>query len=518
MKAVKFFRKFFAVILVILFGFVLSILMTVLLTRDLLSEQSVNSYIEATEILDSKSEEVFNEEEGTNKTLRTEIQEELLQIGISKDITNEALNSEEMDQVLSSYISDYLDYVLFNEQRPMFPTEKVTAIIYEEIVDNNIELTNNQSKVLNTYLLSLANKVNSTIPSIYQLNNMGYDVYGIRLLSVIIFSSEALLGLLLILALITILIGVCLWSKLKALKNISIPIIIVGALLLIGGFMEVKFLNMMLTSEGFLDGLILNVVSKSFEKLLIYGSALLAIGIILLLVCGILIKKSKQKSSQLLENTINNSISEQVPNNIDNVVNEENTKENSTSAIIPESLPNIAINLSEEQIIKPEETIKANTEIPNIKIDNQEETQELKEVSPVELTEKPKEENIDSNKEDIEGNKLNNDTPEMEIIESPVTEKPKPKPDLNPISNNDEIEMIEMEQIEDSKENNSKDKIEYNPDKYIEMDEEVEDIVKKDIKITPPKPVNINVISPKKGKDIKVDLTDEEEEEEIELL
>ena len=250
MKAVKFFRNFSAVILIILFGFVLAILMSVLLTRDLLSEQSIAKYIEASEIFDSRSEEVFNEEEGTNNTLREEITSKLIKIGISENITNEALNSPEMDNILSSYVSDYIDYLLFNKERPMFPSDKVVNVINDQVNKNNRVLNANETKLLNDYIKNLSSKVDSTIPSVYQLNNMGYDAYSIRLMAAIIFSSQILIGLILILTLLTVLIGICLWSKLKAIKNIAIPILLIGVLLVIGGFMEVRLLNMFINSAN----------------------------------------------------------------------------------------------------------------------------------------------------------------------------------------------------------------------------------------------------------------------------
>ena len=497
MKAVKFFRNFSAVILIILFGFVLAILMSVLLTRDLLSEQSIAKYIEASEIFDSRSEEVFNEEEGTNNTLREEITSKLIKIGISENITNEALNSPEMDNILSSYVSDYIDYLLFNKERPMFPSDKVVNVINDQVNKNNRVLNANETKLLNDYIKNLSSKVDSTIPSVYQLNNMGYDAYSIRLMSAIIFSSQILIGLILILTLLTVLIGICLWSKLKAIKNIAIPILLIGVLLVIGGFMEVRLLNMFINSEGLIDGIILNVMSKSFEKLLIYGSILIAIGIIILIVCGIIIKKGKKSKKEAV---FNNPLTPSAKDNLkDHVITPNSLKENELPQITNEELPEITNNNSE--LIKPLEIVKEEKEVPEITISTKKEEENIKEIAPQIINETMPEQ---ENKE-----------PELENNETKMIEQEVPKEEM-PKEKNNELETIELEEVEEKPETTKQE--EYNPDKYIEMDEEVPEIIKKEPDIIKPQNIDINIISPKKGKDIKIELDKEEEEEEIEIL
>ena len=538
MKAVKILSKFFAVILAILFGFTFLIFMTFLFTRDLLSENSIDKYVEASEVFNTKSEEVFYEE-GTNKTIKTEIQEELSKINIPSNITEEVLNSEEVDDILSTYTSNYINYILVDDKRPSFPSNQLLSIVNQKLEKYKLILTTKETKFLENYIETLGKKIDSSMPSVYQLNNMGYDMYGIRLLSTIIFSTEAVLGLIFVLILITILIGICLWNKLKAIRSISIPIILVGVIFIAGAFAEVKILNMMMNGKGLIDGLILNVMSKSYEKLLIYGIALMIIGIILLIISSILIKKSKQKSDQLLETVINDSIaaSTSVKDNLKDHIVDENTLINQEPDIIPEEkLPDTIEDEKYTTLTKLEETTTTDSEIPEINISETTTKEEVSEVTSIPLEEpsanmfvkeeepEEKENKEQENNKPIEDKKIEIENQEEEPINMNQEEIEIVEPDLKEMypavklpKHEEEPEIIEMETIEENQES-EKEKEPYDSDKYIEMDETVEEVEKKDIKVKPFTPIDINLVSPKKGKDIEVNLDEQEDEEDIEIL
>src|SRR5574344_2747328 len=173
MKAVKILGRFLAVLLAIIFGFVLLVLILVAFSKDIIEQDSIDKYIVGAEIVNTKSQEFFYGDSSHNKTIEQQICEDLSLIGISNVSTQNVLESKNMDKVLSDYVANYVNYILFNENKPELSDYLVASIFEEELVNSGNVLSLKQKEQLESYIHDLTNKINGSVPTINDLENMG---------------------------------------------------------------------------------------------------------------------------------------------------------------------------------------------------------------------------------------------------------------------------------------------------------------------------------------------------------
>ena len=111
MKKRSFFSKFLACILASFFALLFLVLVFIVLFRSMITYNNVNEYVKSARVFDSESYEILSK--GSSKTLRSSIQEDLIEFGISYEVTNDILDSDEMNTVLSTYIYDYYRYSIY---------------------------------------------------------------------------------------------------------------------------------------------------------------------------------------------------------------------------------------------------------------------------------------------------------------------------------------------------------------------------------------------------------------------
>lgn len=476
--------------------------------KAMLTEDSVSKYIKNSDIFNCSSSEVLGEGSASG-TLGQLISKDFLKFGISEEVTEEVLCSEELNDVLANYLYNYVNYVLFSVDKEDLSSDELLSVVqnkYFEIEGRNLDGA--QEMLVREYVGALSTKLNASTPSIEQLQALVVDVGTLRIVANISFSAYIwfILGSFILGAFTMVVI--CLRNKLKAFNWCSTALVIDGIILMVVSFLEVKLFSMFVNSKGIIDNLAITIANKSFENLLFYGIALMIVGIIFLIICAVLWKKESKLDSDMLLNSV---IEEEVGARKelkDHIVRTDEDIDRTLTRLNKVEIEKVLLDESSEATSDEKIIINSDTEIPEVKLSGSDFVQsDIGEVEPLGDIYSVKDEKV-LDFEDLEFVDVNDDIKEDEIVNEELV--------------NNEFEIIETENEEEEGVSLEEDMVEKSG--YEEIDDSRdEEAVKQDIEILPLEEIKLDIVSPKKGKDIEVKIdevlnNDEEEEEEIEVL
>lgn len=573
MRAVKLLGKVFAVILSCVFACFLLFVMYVLIAKTMLTEESIYNYVIDTNVFTSSSNN------GEKNSLKQGIVSDLKKFDIPASVTVKTLESNNISRVISRYAYDYTRYVLYNKGAPSLDNDEIVKIFNNEYKSTTgDDLSNIQVKKLKEYVSSTEMKLDDSVPSVGDLQGYGVDIYNLRLVNDFVSSDYMLIVFGVFVLGFYTLIAICLWSKLRAFKWIGIVSMIVGFVLIISSFLEVRLLSMFINKNGIFENLAITVASKNFGSLLLAGIVLIVVGIVFLIICALLMKKEhKVDSDKLLDSVIKNEISsmdkgdsldsdgdvskvdssfkDDEVNDIDEKINDNNVLEEKNDDKVSDDkdtieddnrnvaseteyvsdIVKVDINEVDDDLPVSEVNILEDKEIPVIKIegndnengssslveavsidDNVVNDDSLKDSSGDEVTDDSDVSNDDESVSDVEDDKINDSDDTIEIVPDEDFEVVTPKEE-DVVG--DEVITIDTDLDEDV--NDDSDDVESdNNTEYEEIDDSNYEIEKHDIDVLIPENVSLSVVTPKKGKDIEPDLVEVlgDEEEDVELL
>lgn len=493
MAVVKFLRNFFAIIFAFIFGILLLLLIFIIFAKGIINETNIDKYINSSDIFES-NEEIFQTND--NNTIKEEISNDLFELGISREITNDILKSDGLDQIISKYVCDYIKYILFYRQMPILSSNQIIEAIDSEGVKlKRGEITPKESKIIDDYITDTVLKVNNQMPTNQDIANMGYDVELIKITSCIIFSKEIIAVIIMCLVLMILLIRLCCYSTRNAIRTASTSILFTGIIIVVISMIEVKFMNMLINGDGIVEGMILKITNETFKDLFVYGISLIVIGIILLIIIAIFVKKPKKE-----KNISNESIKvkrSQVQKNLKyHIALSDEDIDKIDNTIVNKEIEKVELPLEQKNEKEEKVAVKKEEELPKVEITADFVKEEAEDVKPILLEEK----------EDVVINEIvnNESKDEPKIVENEIKKSEK-----------EDIEVVEVPEEKTREEVFKSEEV-----SYFEIDEEKEEeFVKKEIDIKPLENIDIKVTSPIKGKEIEVDLEkSEEKEEDIELL
>lgn len=494
MKVVKFFMKLLSCLFILVFTLVCLITTVFLMTKNMVSYDSINSYVNSANVFDYKAEETGN----NSSTIRQQIEKEMLDMDVPALVTDSVLDSSEIRDIISKYIYNYSHYVFLDQYKPVFPTSKILSLVEDKYATlQGKTLSQNQRVNITKYINSLGEKIDKTLFDTGELNEV-VSLDAIKTGAVALNSVYILYALVIAIVVLFIIICLCLGSIKKAINWCGKAILLDGFLLIILSFVEVKLLIAYFNSQGLLDNLAILVVEKGFQNLLIYGGILITIGVLFIIISAVLLRKEKKnKSNDMLERVIKEEV-EKSKTDIESekIVNKKEEKDN------PEEVLPKANNKEKQKQVKDKEKIND-------------------EIKTGEQAEK-KENNIPLKEEE----KINIDKKESE----PVSEKIQEDKNVeNDDQNNKSIEVKEEKmEIVPVPEENGKHDVKKNENEevgYKELnDEQVQEepihVEKKELEIKPLEAVQVEVVHPIKGDAINLASNDniEDEDEDIEIL
>lgn len=498
MKVVRFFVKILSYLFVLMFGVLCLVTTMLLMVKNMSSYENISAFINDADIFDYSSHEVND-----NSTLRSTIEKKLVSMNVPNAVTDEVLDSKELNDVLSSYIKQYLNYLVSNKNKPIFPSNDILIILEEKyLATESKSLTDTQKKSISEYLVSLGNKIDTSIFDKNEANEvleLGpldsiVSIFEFKYIQQVVISIMILLFVILSISLSSIKRGINWCGKMIALD---------GIILIVLSFLEVRFLITFFNSRGLIDNLAILVVEQGFQNMLLYGGILIGIGLLLIAVSVILLKREKNNNSDAI---------------LDEIVDSEIEKaEHETS-------------FNKEE--KEEDIKKENTIIEESKEEVEDKSESKNDQEIVEKQEVDTDTDKDTEKKDIDTEKKDidkeNDTDsknkellvQPKIVPAPIEEievVPVPVP---------EKALTVFEKEPEKKQKEDKQTLE----KKQVVDED-SDVVKKEITIKPLESIKVEVVSPKKGKDVEFNPDDEikeqvvyspndeeEDDEDIELL
>lgn len=542
MRAVKFINGLLVGIFTILLMCLSITTIYFSIAKEITSKESISSYLNESKVLDCQISDCTIDLGSTGKIRY--IDKDLLKYKIPKNVTQEVVTSKELNNILTNYIYS-MSYKQLGNPREKSTLEIINLIDKKYYESTNKHISDENRENLSGYILDLKSDLDYSFEK-FRFNeneiifqNM-YTVFTYKYI---------LIPVLIIILLLMTMIFIYLRKITKTLNWYGILSVVIGSILLITGFMEVSILSSLIKSKGILDSLIISVSNKGFGQLLIYGIIFISVGIILLIISAILMKKeSKEKSNELLEKSIEEEIKNQ---KFDEPLNEVQKDIVTNDIVVPyldnyfykEPISNIKLekdgeipkviikgndfDRSDYNDIKPKALVSDNKFTEHFKQEMKIKEEQLEEKKPNILEEfkenkEAKEEVLELSSEkpeEIEKEETLQKEPIIEkneektkeevlmledkakdqkvLLEGPVKEKslikaPQPK-ELLPLENKNIIEESKVDHLEKLK---------------------IED--KKDIKVFHMTEVKPQIVTPKKGKEIIPLL--EEKDEEIELL
>ena len=163
--------RIFAFIFVCIFSILIFIVFGILLFRNMLSYHTVYKYVSDAKVFDLKSSEISPKD--SSQTLRKTIQKEFNSNNISYDVTDDILNSDEINIVLATYIYDYYKYIFYDNEKVEFPTDQLVSIIEQKyMVKMGKSLSEEQKVKLIQQSIVFGNKMDRSLFSNLEINEV----------------------------------------------------------------------------------------------------------------------------------------------------------------------------------------------------------------------------------------------------------------------------------------------------------------------------------------------------------
>ncbi len=516
MGANKVIGKIFASIFTIIFAILCLSFVYVFMVRNLATYENVSNYVSDANIFDCSSYEVLPRKDAS--TLREAIGKDLFEIGIPRLVVDDILDSDEVHKIITDYTYGYVRYVVYNESKPMFSTDDFVKVVENKyFLSTKKRLSEDQKTEVTKYVIEFSAKLDKGTFDKSELNEI-VNIDTIRVLLTSVSSKLAIIVLSLVLLFMLVLVSICLLNIVKGIRWCAKAILVDGILLIVTSLLEVRVLIMFINSKGIVDSLLISVIENQFGNLIICGAIFIIVGVIFLIITGVLLKKQHNKNSDaILDNVIANEVSEVTPGYEDQIVEPVNNVED-----VPAEETNEP-EVSDSAVIEPQK-------------DENEVTSQMEEpVGVADAVSHDNEVQTDIH-EDVE---INPEPVSEPIIEEPVQETSKIEENKSEVQDSfDLMEIVDVQEdvSADINDNNEQEKdlevaIEtpVMPEEasvntseatgeYTEISDDAPNpIVKEDnIKVMEPSRVELNVIHPVRGEDIKVDVN--EEEEDIEIL
>lgn len=501
MKAVKFIGNFLAVLFSAIFALLVLLAVLIGISKTMFTQEAISNYV--------VNADIFNSTEGigvdnSKVNLEEDLKKKLLEYEISEEVTNEVIKSPELNKIITTYIYNYYDYVLFEGEKIKLQPEEFSNLIQDKYISiTGKSMTKENEIKLDNYAKQLVKDIEEHTPDIMELEELGVNTDNLSSVLKILNSKYMIIVLIGLIMLNMVLVAVSLWNREKTCKLISAMLITDGIILIIFSILEVKLLSMMINSKGIVENLVITIGDYSIESLLFCGIICILIGLILLIICSVLLRKDKKENQEKSDKLLKE------------VIKEEVSSTNETSIENKEVAP------KKEELLK-----KANTEDisekEKIDISNKDVTITGEEIKDNDSSNIKEQEEIEPTDIDVPAIKEENN---LELVPVPEEQNPIVKAEENnlPIETKKEeklpktIEYQELEKVEEQEEkpaNNQEETVEY---KELN-DDTFEEIKKKDVNIVPITEIDIKreKIEIEKGKDITLEI--KEDEEEIEIL
>ena len=295
MKFLKGFSKFMGAIIAFLLCIVymgcLLTLTTIETTKVLLKEESIKNTIENIDFLSLSANDTLGENYSVDKTIKEVLEEELEKNGVDKQITNEIIASEELTSLISSFINKYVNYIIYDDAKPIITEQEINNVISIEKIENtlSIKLSTKEQEEINKFIKKTTKQLNEELPNKEDITKKEKNEKILLLINKL-FSDEVRKILIISMFLIFLIIALCRFSLYRPFRALGVSNIIIWFILSCTYIIQKFGLKRLLSHQGAIDMIIIDIVEQIFKTFLLTGIITIASGIFMLLIYGIIKK------------------------------------------------------------------------------------------------------------------------------------------------------------------------------------------------------------------------------------
>lgn len=240
-------------------------LLTMLLSsgKSLVTKENLSDFIKDAEILNMDINVIFNKEE-SGITLKDKATEMGINTGIPKEIMNDIMASEEINDILGDFFNKTIDYAINGNKKPQMSDETVKKM--QEVANLSLENHINimmEEEELNQKVEDYCFNLIGLIP------NRNEIIGNIPIGSIRLFINFDIVYLYLAILLLLVLTGILSWSFYKPIKYLGIPLLLSGIIFVILGCMN-NFIGNVIGSQitnfkALIEPLIINLLTIWFK-------------------------------------------------------------------------------------------------------------------------------------------------------------------------------------------------------------------------------------------------------------
>ncbi len=293
MKLLKAIGKLFAFIFSIVFFGVLLSFVSILFTKNLITEKTIYKYIKEVNVFNLPANDIVDEE---NKYLKDVLNDELKNYGVTDNLFNTIVDEHKIEGLMSNYLSQYSNYLILDKEKPVLTNSDIYNILNTEMIESygNRILTRKEKEDYNNLVTDIVTTVNNSIPEKEEVLVKEDIPYLTNIIS-FVYSEDFNYIMIAVLIIIYLLVVLCTWSFYKPFGFLGVPTIILGSILIIAYLVQMIGIKYLIPTNGTIEYFMKNFIGVAFKYILIYGSIVLGSGILMLIIHSVISKAVNKK-------------------------------------------------------------------------------------------------------------------------------------------------------------------------------------------------------------------------------
>lgn len=295
MKLLKVIGNFFSFILAVVFFALVFSFVTIIFSKDSLQESTLFNYVKETNIMNLPADDMLNEKDKTFKDVLTQ---ELKKYGATDNLINKIIVEHKIEGLMTSYGSKYIDYVLFEKDKPILSATDIYSIANTEMIGSHANriLTIKEKENYNSFVIDTVDTVNNAIPN-KEAIPIKEDIPYFQEILDFVYSNNFLAIAIANLILIFVLIALLTWSIYKPFAFLGVSTTMAGSIMALSYLVQKIGIKYVIKNDGMIESFMKNFIDVVAKHYLIYGTIVLVSGIIMLIIHSVVSKIIIKKQS-----------------------------------------------------------------------------------------------------------------------------------------------------------------------------------------------------------------------------
>lgn len=282
MNILRIVRKSLAFICGILLFLTILSVMLLTATKNIISKESIADYINKSDVLEIKVGKLFKVENANiseDSTVRETVIIMANDAGIPKDVVNDLVESNELNNLLGDFIRGIIDYAIIGGEKPTISSETIKNLV--NVANNSLESHIDivmEEEDLDLYIESYIKSLNSIVP---ERNDIVTDISNLDMIRNILTFNTSYLYV--TIGILTILISLLLWNWYYPIKYLGITTTLAGVIFTVIGSLEWPIYNLIKDRIEKMEDLVRPLLEKVLAICFKEGVIYTVIGIVLII-------------------------------------------------------------------------------------------------------------------------------------------------------------------------------------------------------------------------------------------